>query len=102
MALVRDGLSYFKKKPIEALDVNLATYVNSKFVYVERHIRNQLEKLYRDVVKHRCELSRTVMAQQLSMAITAPEEFAYSFNSSPERRGCVPRRLSTGVCLIED
>jgi len=66
---------------VENLDI--FAYVNSKFVYVEKHIRTQINYLYRDVLKQRCNLERQVMKNALSLAIHSPDEFAYQIMKGP-------------------
>ena len=51
------------KIPVENLDI--FTYVNSKFVYVEKHIRTELKTLYRDIIIQKM-LIRTTNIKQCS------------------------------------
>jgi len=69
------------EKSVENLDI--FAYVNSKFVYVEKHIRTQINYLYRDILKQRCSLKRQVMKNALSLAIHSPDEFAYQIMKEP-------------------
>lgn len=74
----------FAKKgsaPVENLDI--FTYVNSKFVYVEKHIRRQMTSLYYNVVQQRCELEKQVLKNTLSFATIQPDEFAYRLMKGP-------------------
>lgn len=70
-----------KDAPIENLDI--FTYVNSKFVYVERHFKNQISQMYYDLLKHKCELERQVLINALSIATQSPDEFAYRLMKEP-------------------
>jgi len=54
--IVPGQLSTFPMQQNEPLDISLASYVNSKFVYVEMHGRNQVTNLYRYVLKTNFEL----------------------------------------------
>jgi len=51
------------------MNLDMFTYVNSKFVYVERHIRNQIATLYQDIILQKCELEKQVIQNTLSLAI---------------------------------
>ena len=47
------------KKPL-VQNMDLFTYINSKFVYIDRHIRNEVNKLYHDVLTQKCKLEQQV------------------------------------------
>lgn len=70
-----------KQIPVDNLDI--FTYVNSKFVYVEKHIRNQMTTLYYNVMQQRCELEAEVLRNTLSFATLLPDEFAYRLMKEP-------------------
>jgi len=59
------------------------SYVNSKFVYVEKHVRNQMISLYYNVIQQRCELEKEVLTNTLSFVILQPDEFAYRLMKGP-------------------
>ena len=63
--------------------MDIFTYVNSKFVYVERHIRTEMTRLYRDVMLQRCTLEREVFKNTLALATHAPDEFAFQLMKRP-------------------
>jgi len=69
------GESFVHKRPLANIDI--FAYVNSKFVYVKRHIRTQINHLYPNVLKQRCDLECQVMKNALSLAIQSPDDFAY-------------------------
>ncbi|XP_048513395.1 uncharacterized protein LOC105693533 [Athalia rosae] len=74
----------FKTKgtlPIESIDI--FTYVNSKFIYVEKHIRQQMTELYKDVILQKCELEKQVLKNSLTLATILPDEFAYNVMGGP-------------------
>ncbi|XP_050452326.1 uncharacterized protein LOC126851966 isoform X2 [Cataglyphis hispanica] len=74
----------FKTKTETAVNnLDLFTYVNSKFVYVERYIRNQITTLYKDIIMQKCELEKQVIQNTLSLAAILPDEFAYRIMKSP-------------------
>lgn len=77
------GGFYFKKQPVEVKNLDLFTYINSKFVYTERHIRKQITALHKDIMLQKCELERQLLYSQLSIARIAPIEFAYMREKQP-------------------
>lgn len=70
------GRTFAEKKQITVNNLDIFSYMNSKFIYVEKHIRNQIQNLYRDVVLQRCNLERQVIQNALNSAPMAPEKFA--------------------------
>lgn len=62
------------KTSVDNLDI--FAYVNSKFVYVEKHIKTQLTQLYRDIMEQKCALERQILLNALSLASIAPDEMA--------------------------
>ncbi|XP_070518973.1 uncharacterized protein [Cardiocondyla obscurior] len=77
------GDSFAQKRPLSVENLDIFTYVNSKFVYVEKHIRSQMNSLYRDVLKQRCNLEQQVLKNALSIAVNSPDEFAYQIMKGP-------------------
>lgn len=74
----------FKKRgivPVNNLDI--FSYVNSKFVYVEKHIRHQMTSLYYNIIQQKCELEKQVITNTLSFATLQPDEFAYRLMKGP-------------------
>jgi hypothetical protein len=55
------------------------TYVNSKFIFLERHIRMQMTTLHREIMSQRCNLRRELFETQLAVGINHPDEFAKLF-----------------------
>lgn len=73
-------------KTITRVNVNnldIFSYVNSKFVYVEKHIKTQLIRLYRDVMTQKCALEKQILENALSLASIAPDEMAYRIMKAP-------------------
>ncbi|XP_048512599.1 uncharacterized protein LOC125501329 [Athalia rosae] len=70
-----------RKLAVENLD--MFAYVNSKFVYVERHVRTQMNQLYKDILVQRCELEKQVLRNSLTTATSSPDEFAYHLMKGP-------------------
>lgn len=63
--------------------MDLFIYVNSKFVYEERHIRTQIKQLYLNVLVRRCKLERQSLLNSLVIATLAPDQFAYNLMKGP-------------------
>ena len=77
------GTFFTALRKIPTREMDLFTYINSKFVYVEKHIHTQLNNLYRDVVLQRCLLEQKVLKNSLSLATIQPDQFAFDFMRSP-------------------
>lgn len=71
------------KRPIYIENLNIFTYINSKFVYVERHIREQMTDLYKGVIKQKCLLEQQIMEQALTQIRTRPDKMAASLMKEP-------------------
>ncbi|EFN65203.1 hypothetical protein EAG_10155 [Camponotus floridanus] len=69
------------QKSIDNLDI--FSYVNSKFIYVEKHLKTQLTQLYRDIMEQKCVLERQVLQNALTLASIAPDEMAHRIMKSP-------------------
>lgn len=77
------GSFFTSARMVSPKEMDVFIYVNSKFVYVEKHIRRQLKDLFRDIMKHRCELEQKVLRNSLSIASMSPDNFAYDFTQQP-------------------
>jgi len=42
-------------------NLDIFAYVNSKFIYVEKHIRDQMTALYHDILIQKSELEKQVL-----------------------------------------
>ena len=80
---LRKGDSFGNKKPIAVENLDIFTYVNSKFIYVEKHLRSQLNQLYHDVLMQRCTLVQKVLKNALTIATQLPDEFAFNLIKGP-------------------
>ena len=58
--------------------LNLINYVNSKFIYVERHIRKQIIDSYIDLLRQICQVERLTLKNSLNLAFLSPDQFAYN------------------------
>jgi hypothetical protein len=70
-----------QKTAVENLDI--FTYVNSKFVYVEKHVKRQMTSLYHDILTYRCTMEKKLIQNALSLATILPDEFAYTITKTP-------------------
>ncbi|KMQ84581.1 hypothetical protein RF55_17519 [Lasius niger] len=76
------GTVIFKKQSrISNLDI--FTYMNSKFVYVEKHIRTQISQLYHDILLQQCNLEQRMLQNALAIATQSPDIFAYHLMKGP-------------------
>ena len=92
------GNIFKEKSKTAATNLDLFTYVNSKFVYVERYMRNQLTSLYKDIIVQKCELEKQVIQNTLSLAAILPDEFAYRIMKSP---GYMAVTAGEGIHIIK-
>ena len=75
--------SFAKTQKVSVSNLDLFAYMNSKFVYVEKHVRTQIKYLYRDIVYQRCNLERQTLKNALAIATQAPDEFAFHLMKGP-------------------
>lgn len=75
--------SPFRKRKVSVHNVDIFAYINSKFIYVEKHVRTQLRSLYKDVMMQRCELEKQILTNALSTAAILPEKFARAVMKAP-------------------
>lgn len=74
----------FKIRSKIAIDnLDIFAYVNSKFVYVEKHVKSQLTRMYRDIMEQKCALERQILRNALSLSSIAPDEMAYRIMKTP-------------------
>jgi len=69
--------SFATKHRLSVENLDIFTYINSKFVYVEKHIHFQMNLLYRDVSKQCCNLEQQILKSAFNLAINSSDEFAY-------------------------
>ncbi|XP_036138366.1 uncharacterized protein LOC105829195 isoform X1 [Monomorium pharaonis] len=79
----RRGDAPLRREQIAMENLDIFTYMNSKFVYVEKHLRQQMVTLYHNVMQQKCELERQVITNTLSFATLQPDEFAYRLMKGP-------------------
>lgn len=81
--IIKPGERGTRTRPIATQDLDIFTYINSKFIYVEKHIKRQMKALYRDILLHKCEVERQVISNALMFSGLKPEEFAYAIMKGP-------------------
>lgn len=64
-------------------NLDIFAYVNSKFVYVEKHIKTQLTRLYRDIMEQKCALEKQILQNALTLSSIAPDEMAHHIMKTP-------------------
>lgn len=75
--------SLFRKSAGSVHNLDIFAYVNSKFVYVEKHLKTQMKELYLDLVRQRCTVERETIKNSLAIATNSPDEFAYNLMKGP-------------------
>lgn len=58
--------------------IDLSLYMNTKFVYIERHIGAEIDRMYQDLVFQRCKVEAKTIQNLLTLSLISPEEFAYA------------------------
>lgn len=76
------GVEIFKKQS-KVSNLDIFTYMNSKFVYVEKHIRTQINELYRNILLQQCNLEQQLLQNALAIATQSPDIFAYYLMKGP-------------------
>ncbi|XP_047370458.1 uncharacterized protein LOC124957434 [Vespa velutina] len=84
------GRTFASKAKLSVENLDLFAYVNSKFVYLEKHIRTQMTALYSDVIRQKCELDKQVLKNALALATLRPDRL-YNHEGSGVH-GCNCRR----------
>lgn len=77
------GRTFKSRSRISVNNLDMFAYVNSKFVYVEKHIKLQLTRLYRDLLEQKCVLEQQVLRNVLSLSSIAPDEMAFRIMKTP-------------------
>lgn len=77
------GRTFRTRSRISVDNLDIFSYVNSKFIYVEKHIRTQLNQLYHDIMEQKCALERQILVNALSLSSIAPDEMAFRIMKAP-------------------
>ncbi|KAL7298914.1 hypothetical protein TKK_0008020 [Trichogramma kaykai] len=64
------------KQSLNAENILLSAYFNTKFAYFAHHVKTQFDSLYRDSVFQRCMLARQIISNALSNIHEHPDIFA--------------------------
>lgn len=64
-------------------DVDQFLYINSKFVYIEKHFQGQIESLYKHLYGKICDLKHQQLSHLASLAYIDPEVFAWTYTGLP-------------------
>jgi len=85
--------SFAAKYRILISNLDIFIYINSKFIYVEKHIKRQVQALYQNIIHQKCQLEQQVIKNALSLVHVRSDLFAYqlmkgsSYYDSGRRRG---------------
>ncbi|XP_076479609.1 uncharacterized protein LOC117165189 [Bombus vancouverensis nearcticus] len=77
------GNTFISKSKTAVENLDIFAYVNSKFIYVEKHIKRQMTTLCHDILTQRCTTQKKLIENALSLAILLPDEFAYTISKTP-------------------
>lgn len=77
------GRTNKRKTRIATDNMDMLTYFNSKFVYMERHFCTQLTTLYKDIMIQKCAIERQVLENALLLFSIAPDEMAFRVMKTP-------------------
>lgn len=75
--IISEGIQFKFQQPTNTYNLDLFTYMNSKLVYLERHLRNQIIGMHKSIIKNQCESNQEILRTQLSLAYSSPNDFAY-------------------------
>jgi hypothetical protein len=79
----QQGKSFRTRTRITVDNLDIFSYVNSKFVYVEKHMKTQLTRLYQDIMEQKCALKKQILQNALSLASITPNEMASRIMKAP-------------------
>lgn len=74
---------YFQKGSMDPKEVDLFLYTNSKLVYVEQHLARELTSVYLHFQKQMCDVNHRLLTHLTTLAMVAPEEFAWTYTQQP-------------------
>ncbi|XP_076384553.1 uncharacterized protein LOC143263569 [Megalopta genalis] len=86
------------KSPTPTNNLDIFTYVNAKFVYVEKHLKSQIVSLYQDIVTQRCRLDQQVLRNALTLARVAPAEVAYAIT---QEAGYIATQAGEAIHIVK-
>lgn len=65
------------KTEIEGKNIDLSSYINSKFLYVEFAVKKSLDKLMTNTINRRCRLHKQILENKLLLASANADMAAY-------------------------
>lgn len=68
---------------IHVRQIDILTYMNSKFLYIIHHTIKNFKNLYVNVMTQMCKVEQDVLRNLLSIAHNQPDEFAYNLLKGP-------------------
>ena len=79
-------------------EVNLFSYINVKYIYIERHFREQIEQLHQSILLKRCESRTAELRQVLNSFNTPPDIFALNLM---KRTGFIAHKAGEVVHVVQ-
>ena len=70
-------------------NIDLLAYMNSKFIYVEKHLKVQMQNLYHDLLLQKCQLEKKVIRNALNLAQLQPDLFSMLITKKAGHMGLV-------------
>lgn len=86
---VADLSNKLNKAPLLMANIDLFTYINTKFDYEEKNVGRQMTEMYCDILKSKCELEQKIMRNALAIATLSPAEFDYTLMKQEGYMGIV-------------
>ena len=77
------GEIFANYKKISVSNLDIFAYVNSKFVYVEKHLRSQMKQLYKDALTQECKLEKQTLKNSLSIVTQSADKFTFDLMKGP-------------------
>lgn len=72
-----NGILRQEMESLETENLSLLAYINTKFLFMEMHQAEQVERVYKSLLRQECEDRKRIMENLLSIAHIAPDEFAF-------------------------
>ncbi|KYN36506.1 hypothetical protein ALC56_09141, partial [Trachymyrmex septentrionalis] len=63
---------------ISVNNLDIFTYINSKFIYVEKHLKIQMQDFYHNILDQKCRLEQQVLKNVISLAHDQLDAFVYN------------------------
>lgn len=92
------GKFIFRRQEIPTSSMDLMTYLNAKFVFIDKQIDKSISLVYKELSAQRCAIERRTLLNLLSLAYVDPKEFAYTYTEKP---GYTARVIGEVIHLIK-